>query len=584
VTIPDPPIDGTNGRYSSPSLAFSSNSTVFKFTLEQQETCTFFMRDGAGQYIDNVGGVSLRLVAPSICTEHVQCDDSNGCTEDLCNVATGSCFYERANEEGTCNEGAGVCRDGECVTVLPNLADLELLTGCRPIPPCPDGAVRCDIHALNFGPGPAQELSAVMDLTNDLQVSPPVDSLAIFRGFNSTGSIGHGATPSVTPQRVEWTAPSIPAGGKAATWFTLDVGQAGGDKVVSVASGTPDPNLGNNNHIQTILPDAGRCPATDYVDKVGITARGGNQVCTNESIFYMIVFQHPPASIADVVDALDPCLDPATVSALMPEQECRVTGSTVTCAGIALDAAGMGQVSFAVKPRLSCPVGTTIPNEVVVTFDNGTELRDRTVHELGCGTGPCGNGIVEPDLEEQCEPPGTATCDAACVLTCGNGVTEPELGEECDDGNNDDDDRCSALCKLENERPVCTNAFATPDALWPPNHRLVPISVAGVADPDGDPVSITVLSVHQDEPVNGLGDGSTSPDGGGVGTDTALVRGERAGNPNVPGDGRVYTIRFDADDSKGGVCEGAVTVCVPHDQRTGSECIDGGPIFDSALW
>ena len=132
-----------------------------------------------------------------------------------------------------------------------------------------------------------------------------------------------------------------------------------------------------------------------------------------------------------------------------------------------------------------------------------------------------------------------------------------------------------------NAPPVCSGAIATPDELWPPNHKYRDVSVAGVTDPDGDPVAITITAIFQDEPLNARGDGNTCPDGAGVGTDTASVRAERSGNKKVPGDGRVYHVGFMADDGQGGQCTGGVTVCVPHDQRPGHVCVDQGSLFDS---
>lgn len=147
------------------------------------------------------------------------------------------------------------------------------------------------------------------------------------------------------------------------------------------------------------------------------------------------------------------------------------------------------------------------------------------------------------------------------------------------------------ITEVPNHPPECGSAAPSDDALWPPNHKFVPVSVTGVTDPDGDPISITVDAIHQDEPVcasnapaspMGYGSGNTSPDGAGVGTSTASVRAERNGNPNSPGDGRVYHIDFTASDGEGGTCTGTVTVCVPHDQGH-STCVDGGPLFDSTF-
>lgn len=126
-----------------------------------------------------------------------------------------------------------------------------------------------------------------------------------------------------------------------------------------------------------------------------------------------------------------------------------------------------------------------------------------------------------------------------------------------------------------NARPVCDAAQASPSQLWPPNHRLVPVGIGGVTDPDNDTIAIAVTSVRQDEPVNGLGDGDTSPDAF-IQGNSVLLRAERAGSR----DGRVYYVNFTAHDGHGGQCSGTVTVCVPHD-HSGRPCIGDGPLYDS---
>ncbi len=133
-----------------------------------------------------------------------------------------------------------------------------------------------------------------------------------------------------------------------------------------------------------------------------------------------------------------------------------------------------------------------------------------------------------------------------------------------------------------NDPPDCSAAAASPDELSPPNHKFVSIDIVGVTDPDGDAITITIDAIFQDEPVDTFGDGSSTPDGTGVGTDNPNVRAERTGTPRVPGDGRVYHISFTADDGNGGHCSTTVTVCVPHDQRDPT-CVDQGPLFDSTI-
>ncbi|MCP4166876.1 MAG: hypothetical protein GY759_13430 [Chloroflexi bacterium] len=141
------------------------------------------------------------------------------------------------------------------------------------------------------------------------------------------------------------------------------------------------------------------------------------------------------------------------------------------------------------------------------------------------------------------------------------------------------------LTILSNQPPDCSNAYPSQDKLWPPNHKWVPIDVLGVTDPDGDPFTITIDAIEQDEPVDTYGDGKFTPDGNIMDSkphNTAEVRAERSGTKNAPGDGdgRVYHISFTADDGlPGGTCSGEVLVSVPHDKN--DIPVDGGPLHVS---
>jgi len=123
--------------------------------------------------------------------------------------------------------------------------------------------------------------------------------------------------------------------------------------------------------------------------------------------------------------------------------------------------------------------------------------------------------------------------------------------------------------------PDCSGAIASANPIWPPDHTMRDITIEAVTDPNGDDITITIDSIFQDEEVSGKGSGNTSPDGTGVGTDTAQIRAEKSGK----GDGRVYHIEFTASDGEL-TCSGVVTVGVPHDQR-GTDAVDQGPLYDS---
>jgi uncharacterized repeat protein (TIGR01451 family) len=115
-----------------------------------------------------------------------------------------------------------------------------------------------------------------------------------------------------------------------------------------------------------------------------------------------------------------------------------------------------------------------------------------------------------------------------------------------------------------NPPPTITGAAADPSVLWPPNHRMVNVTVSyNVIDNCPLPPDSCTLSVTSNEPVNGKGDGDTSPDWIVLDDHHVLLRAERAGN----GNGRIYTITITCIDSGGNSSSESVEVHVPHDQR-----------------
>jgi cysteine-rich repeat protein len=193
----------------------------------------------------------------------------------------------------------------------------------------------------------------------------------------------------------------------------------------------------------------------------------------------------------------------------------------------------------------------------------------------------CGNSVIEaPEICDDGNLVDGDGCDSNCTPTgCGNGVVT--LGEQCDDGNLIDGDCCSSTCVITNLPPDCSAASPTVGSLWPPNHKMVSVGIAGVTDPDGDPVVVSVTGIFQDEPLDATGDGATCPDAVGVGLDGVELRSERSGH----GDGRVYHVAFQAVDVCNAACVGEVVVCVRHDngKKNGGACGDGGALYDSTL-
>ena len=124
-------------------------------------------------------------------------------------------------------------------------------------------------------------------------------------------------------------------------------------------------------------------------------------------------------------------------------------------------------------------------------------------------------------------------------------------------------DSATAPTTVSNPPPTITNATAVPSVLWPPNHRMVNVTVSyDVTDNCPLPPGSCTLSVTSNEPVLGHGSGHTSPDWIVVDDHHVLLRAEREGN----GNGRIYTITITCTDSGGNSSSEKVEVTVPHDQ------------------
>jgi hypothetical protein len=105
--------------------------------------------------------------------------------------------------------------------------------------------------------------------------------------------------------------------------------------------------------------------------------------------------------------------------------------------------------------------------------------------------------------------------------------------------------------------PVITSVSASPGTLWPPNKKLVPVTVsAAVTSPAEGPATWEITGVTCNEPI-------TDADYRITDAHTVLLRADRLGT----GAGRIYTITVQATNAAGSSAPATVTVTVPHDQR-----------------
>lgn len=207
---------------------------------------------------------------------------------------------------------------------------------------------------------------------------------------------------------------------------------------------------------------------------------------------------------------------------------------------------------------------------------NQTVVRNQILNVLGTWTDPA--GALDDSYVWQwrldANPAPVAQASASYGTTAPYSTSFSTLGmrilafdvTDADGGQGSD----SLTVNVVNQAPVCAATTPSVTTLWPANKKFHTVEILGVTDPDEDPFTLTVTSVFQDESVP-----SNKPDATGIGQASIQLRAQREGS----GDGRVYHVRFTADDGLEGTCSGEVLVNVPHNQ--GAPAIDGGPIFDS---
>jgi hypothetical protein len=174
------------------------------------------------------------------------------------------------------------------------------------------------------------------------------------------------------------------------------------------------------------------------------------------------------------------------------------------------------------------------------------------------------DGSYDPDEDEitlDQTPPGPYELgDTEVTLTV---TDEKDASNTCE----------ATVTVIDEEAPVISSVTASPNRLWPPNHNMIPVVLEVDATDNCDFVDLVcqIESVASNEPVNGLGDGDTSPDWVITGDLTVNLRAERSG----AGSGRIYTITVECTDQSGNSSTDTETVTVPHDQGSKNKSYKG---------
>jgi predicted extracellular nuclease len=176
----------------------------------------------------------------------------------------------------------------------------------------------------------------------------------------------------------------------------------------------------------------------------------------------------------------------------------------------------------------------------------------------------CPANVVQSNDLGQCgaivnyPAPGTsASCSTVtCTPSSGSFFPVGSTTVTCSDSTGGS---CSfAVTINDTEAATITGESANPAVLWPPNHRLVPVTINYTTSDNCGPVTCT-LSVTSNEPINSTDDGDTAPDWIIDDAHHVKLRAERSGI----GTGRIYTITITCTDGAGNSSIKTVVVTVP---------------------
>ncbi len=135
-----------------------------------------------------------------------------------------------------------------------------------------------------------------------------------------------------------------------------------------------------------------------------------------------------------------------------------------------------------------------------------------------------------------------------------------------DDGQGGTASDMTVVTVHDTTRPTIKSMRPSSNVLWPPNHRMVPVTLfPSVSDTCHAAQDCRIVAVSSNEPVNGVGDGNTAPDWTApdwevTGNLTVNLRAERSGKRS----GRVYTIMVQCTDGFENSAMETMTVTVPH--------------------
>ena len=185
----------------------------------------------------------------------------------------------------------------------------------------------------------------------------------------------------------------------------------------------------------------------------------------------------------------------------------------------------------------------------------------------------CQAGIAVEDIDDGSYDPDEGDTITLSVDNIGPfSIGEHYVNLAVTDSYGESDTCTATVTVIDNITPEISLSVS-PNVLWPPNHKMVPITPAITVGDNCDPspsVELTSIIMNEGEETNTydpeydstLGDGNTTDDILIDENGNIYLRAERSG----AGTGRIYTITFTVTDASGNSTSASATVSVPHNQ------------------
>jgi len=254
------------------------------------------------------------------------------------------------------------------------------------------------------------------------------------------------------------------------------------------------------------------------------------------NVFY-VIGGNTGNMLTAVVRTYDPSTDTWTTVTPLPSDA--QYGATASINGVLyvagqLDATGKVLPTFAFTPPNLLPVA--LCKDVTVQADSACSA-----------TASIDNGSYDPDgdsitlVQSPAGPYPKGNTSVTLTVTDGTGASSQCTG---------------TVSVVDNMPPAISAVTVTPSLLWPPNHKLVEVTIGYAATDNCGQPSCLISSVTSNEPISGS-------DYTVIDAHHLKLSAERLGS----GNGRIYTSTITCTDSSANSSSQTATVTVPHDQR-----------------